>query len=67
MEAWSVRLHFLTCSSCRRFRESMLFLRQAAKQSGQIAEDKLDSLSPDFQLTDAARDRISSSLSSTDM
>ena len=66
VEAWSVKLHFITCKSCRRFRESMDFLRMAARKSGQITEDQLDSLSPDFQLTTDARDRIAASISARD-
>ncbi len=66
VERWAVRLHFMTCHSCRRFRQSMEFLRGAAKHTGQLADDQLESLSPDFQLSKDARSRIASSISRQD-
>ena len=63
VEQWAVRLHFITCRSCRRFRESMEMLQKVAKQTGQATEDQLSSLSRDFQLSAEAKARISTAIS----
>jgi len=31
IERWAVRLHFISCRACRRFRRQIAFLQQAAR------------------------------------
>ena len=59
-ERWAVRLHALSCRSCRRFRRQLLFLRDAVRRgAGGMDADPLElgaALSPE------ARERIKQSL-----
>ena len=63
VEQWAVRLHFLTCRSCRRFRKSMEMLQQLARQTGEATDEQLQNLSRDFHLSAEARDRIAAVIS----
>lgn len=64
VEQWAVRLHYLTCTSCRRFRNSMEFLRTAASQMATTSEDELVTLGSEFQLSPKARLRIEQAMGS---
>ena len=55
-QRWAVRLHALSCRSCRRFRRQILFLRDAVRRGGRGLG--VDSLSAGESLSPAARDRI---------
>ena len=37
IERWAVRLHLISCRSCRRFRQQLTLLHRAAKRLGNFA------------------------------
>ena len=37
VERWALRLHLVSCRTCRRFRRQLAFLQQAARASAQSA------------------------------
>ena len=55
-ERWAVRLHFLSCWSCRRFRKQLLVIQHAAAQRGEIPTD--DAADTTTQLSAEAQQRI---------
>ncbi len=53
VERWAVRLHYISCNSCRRLRQQVDFIRRAA---GSLDETFIGK--PGFQLTASARNRL---------
>lgn len=55
VERWAIRLHAISCRSCRRFRRQVEFMLNALSQRGAIDAGGLES---DPRLSDSARARI---------
>lgn len=60
VERWAVRLHAISCRSCRRFRKQLQFLRQALKHDAEAAPH---TVSADQTLSQQARSRIAKAIS----
>lgn len=59
VERWAVRLHAVSCCSCRRFRRQVLFMREALQQRPALeSEGGVDEL----RLSTEARTRIAGSI-----
>jgi hypothetical protein len=56
-ERWAVRLHFLSCRSCRHIRKQLLFLKEAARRRTQLPVDFSSE-----RFSDTARRRLSAAL-----
>lgn len=39
VERWAVRLHFISCKACRRFRKQLQFLQAAAQRHTERCQD----------------------------
>lgn len=57
VERWALRLHFLSCWSCRRVRDQLALIHQAAQRRGQLAEMPTGN-PPPVPLSEPARQRI---------
>jgi predicted anti-sigma-YlaC factor YlaD len=60
VERWAVRLHAISCRSCRPFRKQVQFLRRALTMQSEI--DPPAAVAPDQTLSDDARSRIAKAI-----
>jgi hypothetical protein len=58
VERWALRLHFLSCWSCRRVRDQLALIHQAAQRRGQLAEMP-PAAKAEVTLSEPVRQRIS--------
>ncbi len=57
VERWAVRLHYLSCGTCRRFRRQMAFVKKAARTAARSADPVLLNM-PEMRLRPGARARM---------
>jgi hypothetical protein len=53
-ELWALRMHWVSCRSCKRFRDQLRFLRQAGRRWLHLLDGRPDRV----ELSPAARERI---------
>ena len=60
-ELWALRMHWVSCRSCKRLRDQLRFLRQAGRRWLTLLDDQPGHV----ELSPTARERIHRALSQT--
>lgn len=57
-ESWSLKLHLMMCSYCRRFEQQVALMRKALRELGRRAESESADIAADIDFTPETQERI---------